>query len=31
MRQALRVWADEAAPADGALRPLREKPSLLAA
>ena len=25
------IWADEAAPADGALRPLREKPSLLAA
>jgi hypothetical protein len=25
------IWADEAAPAEGALRPLREKPSLLAA
>jgi TnpA family transposase len=25
------VWANEAAPAEGALRPLREKPSLLAA
>ena len=25
------IWADEAAPAEGALRPLRTKPSLLAA
>jgi hypothetical protein len=25
------IWADEAAPADGSLRPLRAKPSMLAA
>jgi hypothetical protein len=25
------IWADEATPAEGALRPLRAKPSLLAA